>query len=499
MAKQKHVVKINLPGGIISSGDLRHIIKACEAAQVKEIQTGKRQQIYLPVAGTWLKNLTNLLKEGNIFYEIDLDEHPNIVSSYFTHELFNGLNWLTEDVYADVLDSFDYKPELKINIVDHTQTLVPFFTGNVNFISSHIPNYWFLYIRFPKTAINYQWKGLVYGGDISSIAKNIEEVIAQHPHLFYDKTNANGELLQEKVESAKEFFYQAILEELQLPSFNLPYYEGINRYGHKLWLGIYRRDELFSVEFLKDVCAICLKTKIGQVYTTPWKSMIIKGIDPEDRKYWSYILGKHYINVRHAFNELNWQLEDISAEGLNIKRHLVRRFDSADIKTNDLCFAIKTQPRSGLFGSVIIKKLPNFKKGQARITNRFDILYTRDFNPNSKDYIQYKNKVSFADLESHLIALSKFYYEQKGVNELLVNDLKVDDQRTEPFAALTRTIHQCKRCFTIYDDQYGDETCGVKPGTSFENLPPGYCCPVCESSLAMFSPVDTVNYEIIVL
>lgn len=496
MAKQRHVVKINLPGGIVSSGDLRTIIKACEAAQVKEIQMSNRQHMYLPVAGARLNDLTLFLKEGNIFYETDLDEHPNMVSSYFTNELFNGLNWLTEDVYADVLDSFDFRPELKINIVDHTQILVPFFTGNVNFISSNIPNYWFLYIRFPKTTINYQWKGLVYTGDISSITKKVEEVIRQDQHLFYDKTNANGQFLQKKVELGQDFFYQPIIEELQLPSFNLPYYEGINRYGQKLWLGIYRRDELFPVEFLKDVCAICLKTKIGQVYTTPWKSMIIKGIDPEDQKYWNYLLGKHYMNVQHAFNELNWQLEDLSAEGLNIKRHLVRRFDSVDIKTNDLCFAIKTQPKSGLFGSVIIKKLPNFKKGLSRLTNRFDILYTRDFNPNSKDYIQYKSKISFADLEGHLIALSKFYYEQKRLQAFLNNDLKGEDQKVENETVLTRAVHQCKLCLTIYDDVYGDEVNGIRAGTPFAKLPSRYCCPVCESSLEMFVPVDHINQEI---
>lgn len=496
MAKQNHIVKINLPGGIISSGDLRTIIKACEAAGVKEIQMSKRQQMYLPVGSARLNDLTVLLEEGNLFYETDLDEYPNIVSSYFAHELFNDLSWLTEDVYADILGSFDHTPELKINIADHTQTLVPFFTGNINFISSNIPNYWFLYIRFPKTSINYHWKGLVCTSDISSIAKNIENVILKDQHLFYDKATIIGELLQEKVDSKQDFFYNSIVEELKLPVFNLPYYEGINRYGQKLWLGIYRRDELFQVEFLKDVCAICLKTKIGQVYTTPWKSMIVKGIDPEDEKYWSYILGKHFINVRHAFNELNWQLEDLSPEGLNIKRHLVRRFDSVDIKSNDLCFAIKTQPRSGLFGSVIIKKLPNFKKGQARMTNRFDILYTRDFNPNSKDYIQYKSKISLSDLEVHLIALSKFYYEQRGLQTLINNDLKLEEQKTEREVVSIRTVYQCRLCFTVYDDVYGDEINGIKKGIPFGELPAHYCCPVCESGLELFMPIDHVEQEV---
>jgi hypothetical protein len=49
----------------------------------------------------------------------------------------------------------------------------------------------------------------------------------------------------------------------------VPYYEGFNRYGNKNWLGIYRREELFPLPFLKAVSLICLQTKIGQLYTTP--------------------------------------------------------------------------------------------------------------------------------------------------------------------------------------------------------------------------------------
>jgi hypothetical protein len=37
----------------------------------------------------------------------------------------------------------------------------------------------------------------------------------------------------------------------ELPLFNLPYYEGLNRYDNRYWLGIYQRDELFSVRFFE--------------------------------------------------------------------------------------------------------------------------------------------------------------------------------------------------------------------------------------------------------
>ena len=55
--------------------------------------------------------------------------------------------------------------------------------------------------------------------------------------------------------SVKEnFVTQQIREELKMPAFTLPYYEGFNKVGNKLWLGIYRREETFPVSFLKDIC-----------------------------------------------------------------------------------------------------------------------------------------------------------------------------------------------------------------------------------------------------
>lgn len=483
----KHVVKINLTGGMVSTGDLLGIVRASELAQVKDVRMGTRQQMFITVNTPKLSEFVAMLGKVGINFEVDFDDYPNIVSSYVTEELFNEPSWLTEGLYSDILAAFDYHPRLKVNIIDSTQSLVPFFTGNINFITSNIANYWFLFIRFPKMTESFQWKGLVYTQDIPILAKVIEEVIDEEQKTFLSKSTASIELLQEKTAAKHEFIYQPVLADLILPRFNLPYYEGINKYVQKLWLGIYRRDELFPLEFLKDICAICLKTKIGRIYTTPWKSLLIKGIDTEDRKYWSYILGKHYINVRHAFNELNWQVEDVCAEGLNIKKYLVRRFDSVDLKTQGLCFAIKTQPKSGLFGSVVIRRCPNISRGQKRTTDRFDILYTPDFNPNAKNYINYKRKVALTSLEAHLTCLSKFYYEQIGVNDLFASELKSEEAEVP----VDRIVYQCSSCLTVYDELYGDDENEIPAGVLFENLPDHYRCPVCEGVREMFLPVNS--------
>ncbi len=39
--------------------------------------------------------------------------------------------------------------------------------------------------------------------------------------------------------------------------------------------------------------------------------------------------------------------------------------------------------------------------------------------------------------------------------------------------------YKCPVCGYVYDPADGDESSGVKPGTLFEDLPPGWVCPVC--------------------
>lgn len=38
---------------------------------------------------------------------------------------------------------------------------------------------------------------------------------------------------------------------------------------------------------------------------------------------------------------------------------------------------------------------------------------------------------------------------------------------------------ECQVCGYVYDPAEGDEASGVQPGTSFEDLPDDWVCPVC--------------------
>ncbi len=472
----EHLIKINLPGGFISAGDLYEILLIAEGAGAENIRFGNRQQLYFNVAADRLEDMELDMLKSAISYEVDDDSCPNIISSYVADTIFNHYDgWLREGVYKDIFDGFDYQPKLKVNLVDSNQTFVPFFSGHINFIASNTNNYWFIYVRFPKTDQLYCFPTLVYSEDIPALAKAIEDTILQKKELFYNRADVDTDLFYKMSQKKLNVVFKQVTEALKLPDFYLPYYEGFNKYSNKYWLGVYRRNELFSLGFLKDVCLLCLKNRIGQIYTTPWKSLIIKGIEQADRPQWGLILSKYHFNIRHAANELNWQVEDVCSEGLELKLQLVRQFEEADLRTYQLCFAIKTQPKTGLQASIIIKKAAG---------DLYGISHTRDFNPNSREEVIYADGVEGSQLIKHLVKLCHHF------QNLQCEAIEPTELPNNAIQQHEKTIvYECSCCLSRYDKQYGDLANAVAPGTDFEDIK-NYNCPVCDAPKSEFRSVS---------
>jgi len=482
---QQHIIKINLPGGIVSPGDLHEILTISEKCNVENVRFGNRQQLLFKVNAADLEEIQERFLVHDISYETDSDIFPNILSSYVTEEIFPTSLWLTEGVYKDILDGFNHQPKLKVNVVDYYQNLIPFFTGNLNFIASETSNFWYFYIRFPKTNMMYCWPSLVYSEDIPEMSKITEQLICEEPEKYNNQHEIKGEELFQKVSSINKFHYQAIAHPLIHTDFQLPYYEGLNKYSdNKLWLGIYRRKEEYAVSFLKEICEICLATRIGQLYTTAWKSIIIKNINSKDRDFWSDLLNKYRVNVRHAANELNWQIEDLCEEAINIKLDLVKQFEEADLRTYRLCFAIKTQPKTGLFSSIVIRKR-NSKNSKGE--ELFELLHTRDFNPNSKEYITFEEGVIYENLGNKLIEICDLYYTLRNRKTESIPKNKI--VKSIPEEQNNYHVHQCKHCKTIYDEQFGDEMNNIPAGVVFSSIAE-YSCPTCDAPKQDFEEIN---------
>ncbi len=48
----------------------------------------------------------------------------------------------------------------------------------------------------------------------------------------------------------------------------------------------------------------------------------------------------------------------------------------------------------------------------------------------------------------------------------------------------------CSVCGYVYDPAEGDTPGGIKPGTSFDDLPETWVCPVCGAPKSAFNPAD---------
>ncbi|MEO7769195.1 MAG: rubredoxin [Ferruginibacter sp.] len=375
---------INFPGGIIPPADLFNILLAASKIKVRYVRFGLRQQLLIDMEQYSVHLFTQELDKLEIPYEVGTCKHPNICSSYPAEDVFIRNSWLSETIYKTVLNSFDYPPELKVNICDNNQSFTPILTGNINWVATpSLENFWHLIIRFPKTNVIYEWNMLCVTSHIASVTKTIESFILQYPDKFIDNESANGDELF-ALFAHNDFKVTTAESPVVLPKFNLPYYEGLNRYNDKYWLGIYQRDELFRIDFLKKLCKLCISTDITEICCTAWKSILIKGIRETDKENWNLLLEAFQVNMRHAANELNFQVEDNCIEGLNLKTFLVKQLSVDDTRTFGICVGIKTRKKSEVFSSILVRRRYLVDFLGIRLFKVYDILCAKNFNPNER-------------------------------------------------------------------------------------------------------------------
>jgi len=493
---QEFQIKINIPGGFISAGDFLEILEILEDKNVKNIQLGNRQNIYFKIPIDYLEPIKFDFIHSNIPFEIDSDQYPNIMSSYIAQNIFTSDNWLKEGVYKYIFELIDFQPRFKINLIDSSQTFIPYFTGNVNFINSLQENYWYCLIRYPKSNKLFTWPGLVYTDDIPQFYKIIEKVFLENLESFHFREDISSDLFLKKVMEILDIEILPNKTSLPIPDFNLPNYEGLHPYGNQTyWLGIYRRVDVFEISFLKELCFQSIKSRIGQLYFSPWRTLLIKGIQKDSKKDWLNLLDRFLIPCHHSQNELNWQLEDLSSEGMNLKNRLIRFLEERDIRTEGLVFAIKLQPRSGIFGSIIIKREGKDPKPKPiDFSYTYTLLYTLDFNPNTKEYQVWENSILESSLPNSLLNLIYTYYVQK------TEKFKKEENRpgihpesgfdSEPLAELLEgDIWQCSLCYTQYSNQIGDSEKGIPAGIDFTELKE-YTCPLCEADKTLFLKIS---------
>ncbi|SFZ93651.1 Rubredoxin [Flaviramulus basaltis] len=469
---KEELSRIIINGGVLSPGELKYICETAESLGLDAISFGSRQDIIFPKKITDLEKLKTfdkiqIVKPGELKTE-------NIVSSYVSTDIFTSTSWLTSARYLYVLEQFKHNLKLRVNITDPKQRLVPLFTGDLNFIASEHEDYWYLYVKLPGWKKMQMYPALIYSWDLDKIELAVEGILKEEPETI--------ETLFELVSDAISTNNRTVDKQLEVPFYPFPYYEGMNRIGDKYWLGLYWRNNNYDVSFLKAMCELCAENKIGKISITPWKSFIVKGIPIQSKIQWEKFLGQYGINVRHSMLELNWHLPVNDKEALSLKKYLVSNFDQNDISTYGLTFGITNYENNiNHFTSIVIEKNKQPESlGDFVIRDTYNLLYARNFDPNTRDYIMHVQDIDKVELPGLLMELSQLYFEQLGIER------EDDTQQEVKKETIEEKVFQCKDCLTIYNEAFGDITQGVEPNTSFESLSDTYECSLCEAPKSNF-------------
>jgi len=472
------LVRILVKGGVLPPQRLTELLTIAKQAGNDHILFGSRQDLMFHISQTNEKEISEVLCVHNFAFVIQsASEKPfqNIVSSYVAADLLPATSWLSSGDYLKILEQITDNYTLKINIADSKQTLVPLFYGNLNFVTSSIKDYWFLYLRFPTDYKLHRWPYLIAADEIAKIARCIEDVT----------THSAGISIADIIETVNEkniFHYKSIDEQLLLPEYQQIDYEGFGRMyaSNKSWAGLFWRNNKYPITFLEDVCELCARTTIPKICITPWKSFIIKDIEEKDIINWHLLLGRYGITMRHSVIELNWHIPLLDKSAMRLKRYIVKKFDKRDIAVSGLSFGISSNRNELPFCSIIIKEkrlVPIPFIGS--IFNKYDILHARNFNPNSTEYIRFVSNFSLSAIPDTIATLTKKYYVGLSIGES--KELKNVELKREK-----QTEYYCSQCYTVYNHEYGDPFQNIDAGVSFEMLPDHYKCSICEAPKLSF-------------
>ena len=476
---KQSTIKIYIKGGILAPVDLKKITHVAMSLGIDHFQFGRRQELIFQTDEENVSRFSSSLP--TLEMEIDRGEgftKHNIVSSYLASHIVPGTYWIKDGVFLDILDEIEHTPTLRVNITDLKQDIVYSFTGDLNFVASEEVNRWYVYFRTVNDNNLTFLPFLVYSEDIKNVISSFEKIYRSDTSLDEIITILQDQLGSKLIESK-------LSPRIKISQFFN--YEGFHKYNDRYWLGIYMRNAQFDLSLLDSLCRLCERNRIGQLHVTPWKSIIVKDIQEETITDWKSLLAEHKINNGHSESELNWQINDFDENAYDLKAFLRKLIIKNDVCTNGVIIGINNRYKHS-FSHIIIQRnieqsLWGFSKKES-----YDLLYRKDFNPTSNEFITFQKNSSLNLLVTQLNELIESYHQKAYIDSTTFN-VKSEvsqDVLANVVKKVQKYVYQCPNCLTTYDAEFGDESQFIPPKTPFDELPKSYICSICETEKQHF-------------
>ena len=486
-------LRVACSGGIIGTGALRTVAELSGAWGVDRLTIGHRQDLL--VAGIPDSYVTRF-RAAVAPLEVDRQDatgHPNVTSSAAACGITRGVPWLDAGIIQSILSGLRFRPSFAINVADPHQDLLPLTSGLLNFLAADEIDSW----RIAIAADHHPRRGPRAPGRHDRVTLPYlvpSEYVAEAVRAAEDTLAAGGAEASHSSEDLAHAIRVRLGSRLvpaeagqRLPPSEYGDYEGVHpmHSGSGYWIGLSAGTRPFRHRFLEQLCMRAAQQGIGAVFTTCWRSLVLKNVAPEQLAEWRMLLGRHGVRVRHVDAALHWQVCDRLPEARDLAGTMIARLSRRSIVTSGLSFAVTDDPTRHEV-AVAIQPLAAERLPFSRLRRRYAVRHREGFDRRNPGWLTFARRLRERDLAASLAALTRRFYRD---DDEPPPPAAPPPEPPEPPVEERSGTRSCATCGNEYDPAYGDPLGQVPPGTPFAALPSGWRCPVCDSPPTDYHPL----------
>lgn len=483
-------LRVACPGGIIGTGALRTVAELSGAWGIDRLTIGHRQDLL--VAGI-PDSYVARFRAAVAPLEVDRADAgcpPNITSSAAACGIMRGVPWLDAGIMQSILAGIRMRPSFAVNVADPHQDLLPLASGLVNFLAADEVDSW----RIAIAADHHPRRGTRAPGRHDRVtlpylvpSEYVAEAVRAAEETAAAAGGASSRLSEELAHAIRDCLGSRMVHAAagqRLPPPEYGDYEGVHSMhsGSGYWIGMSAGTRPFRHRFVEQLCMRAAQQGIGAVFTTCWRSLVLKNVAPERLPEWRMLLGRHGVRVRHVDAALHWQVADRLPEARELAGTVIARLSRRSIVTAGLSFAVTDDPPRHEV-AVAIEPVADERLPFARLRRRYAVRHREGFDRHNPGWLTFARQLRERDLAVALAALARRYYRDDG------EPPTSEAPEPEPPDEQRSGARSCAACGNEYDPAYGDPLGNVVPGTAFAALPSGWCCPVCDGPATGYQPL----------
>ncbi|MFP6617168.1 MAG: rubredoxin [Candidatus Hydrogenedentota bacterium] len=454
------IYRTAFPGGIASISALRSIAELSLARGDGTLRLSSCQQLEIELADH--EDASSV--PGLVSMRIGQPRREVPMSTAGIVDFCKTFEWLSVGAFQEVLEEMPATRYLSVGVSDAGQAHVPAFTGDVTLVASSIPYYWRIAICDQDGAITF----LPWAIPSVSTASFIQALV--------NLASRDGAVSAQRViELTESDFHNVVIQiedTLQEGPTESEAIVGIQPMlaGGRSCIGIYPEWGTVSAQLLLELCLLARTEQIGMVALTPYQSLLIPNISSERVTRWRQLIGRFQLSMYPP--EITSQClvgDDSEARTLatRVLSALVKeRCHASGLRMSFLCphvcgeAAIRIERSRRRFGLL------------QRLIPRYDLYCQKGFLHSNGEPGRVHSGLTVAQLIDALKRL---------IHKYNIDGIEWTQTEESPPVKAHRPTIACKNCGTQYDADYGDPVGDIEAGTTFDDLPEAWQCPVCES------------------